>query len=176
VFTLKTVPPIKALTLLINAGFDQSLNNYQADSMRILAPCIFILLLGLPLNKTLAQTETKTAVEVSASSNDLVGQRLVYQIKEGIRKSSNMRLTYDDESRLQLLIITLERDQINPGSSTIYSITWTYKMKGELLPYFVDNVLGTVGSMHVQEVADDKVAKTDDELERLMTFLKSIKQ
>lgn len=137
--------------------------------MKILAPWIFILLLGIPPNKALSQTATKTAVEVLSTSNDLAGQRLVYLIKEGIRKSSSMRLTYDDESRLQLHIVTLERNPQNPGSETVYTIAWTFKIKGEVYSYFLNNDIGFAGYLRLQEAADGEIAITDDQLSKFLT-------
>lgn len=67
-------------------------------------------------------------VEVLNTSNDTVGQRLVYYLKEGIRTSSSMTLTFDERVRMQVMVVTLDQDSRNPGYSTAYSVVLVWKI------------------------------------------------
>lgn len=65
---------------------------------------IMVCLLLFTTGSVLAQN--KMAIEIMHTGNDPVGLRLVYNIKEDIRKSAGLRLTTIDEPRLVLHITT----------------------------------------------------------------------
>jgi outer membrane protein assembly factor BamA len=55
---------------------------------------VFLLVLNLKLF-------SQVAIEVVDDSEDMVGQRLVFKVKEKFASSSIFRLTYKDEPRVQ---------------------------------------------------------------------------
>jgi hypothetical protein len=62
-------------------------------------------------------------VYVEANAPDSVGNRLVYAIREGIRRSSAMTLVdREQDGFISLKIVTLNPDESNTSLRTVYSI------------------------------------------------------
>jgi hypothetical protein len=109
-------------------------------------------------------------VIIDPNSNDMVGQRLIYLINEGIRKSESMRLVYDDNYQLALRITTTDPFPETPNVATIYSIAWTTYNSGSF-DYFYAHTVGKGGMNHVDQLADNVVAKTDQIVSELWNLI-----
>jgi len=112
-------------------------------------------------NSVLAQTE-EIAVEVIGSANDMVGKRLIYQIKEDIRRSSIMRLSITDENRFQLYISTMPKFDDDPSIATIYSVIWCITGPEMGMSLYLYSSLGYCGRDVVASSAENIVAQTDE--------------
>jgi hypothetical protein len=55
-----------------------------------------------------AEGGTKTPIALLHSGKDAIGIRLVYQIKEEIRKSASYRLSSIDEPKIILILVTMD--------------------------------------------------------------------
>lgn len=125
-----------------------------------------------------ADEAKKIIVEVEAFSDDFVGRRLVFNIKEMIRKSYAMELqtyNYDDiplsvVPRIKMIVRTIAKYKDNTSTATIYSVTWT--LSGEFehedtwcRDRYLVGTLGYCGSARVEETAESLVADTDDIVE-----------
>jgi len=122
----------------------------------------------------IAFPQNKIAVEVCHSGSDIVGRRLVYQIKEKIRRSGLLRLTTANEPRFRLSIITIDNavEKEYSGYSSSYSLAWILCVKKDFLEKkFITHNLGICGGNRVNEVAEGIVAETD---EMVSDFLKVI--
>lgn len=125
-----------------------------------------LLLLTLPLLLAALQASaqqklpdpSKVAVDVTA--DDSVGLRLVYQIKELLRASKGMSLVPEEESGVQLHVVTLDPDDPDGGLRTVYSIVWTIVDLCGLQAYWTSTV-GTCGGSKVESCAASIVATTD---------------
>ncbi|MDD3582155.1 MAG: hypothetical protein PHW74_14205 [Desulfobacca sp.] len=109
-------------------------------------------------------------MEVYHSGDDSVGQRLVYRIKEEIRQSSSLRLTKSDEPRILVSIVTLEKDELYPGRSTIYSMVIRAEIDEE---YYLNQFVGFCGVKRIKDVAEEIIAEID-KLEKAFDNLKYI--
>lgn len=130
------------------------------------------LLFGLSFS-ALAQMK----IYVAPSTQDIVGSRLVYAIKEGIRRSSGMSLVdRDEDSALTVNIVTLDPDQGSQMSSTrtIYSVVWTVKtFHATPVDMYLTNSVGLCGAGKVSECADTLVANTDEQATKVGGWLRS---
>lgn len=99
--------------------------------------------------------KAQTSVYISAAVNENIGERLIYNIKEEIRRSSSIKLTSLEESFIQVHFVSMDYD--NKGYSIIYSlvITWGAKQK------FYKHYVGVCGNYVVNEVAEELVAYID---------------
>lgn len=113
-----------------------------------------------------AQTTHKVAIEIINRSEDPVGTRLVFQIKEKIKGSNIFRQAKASEPRLQLIINSIDQDADNPGASTVYSVIWTFANADES-PAMLNNTLGVCGSERVANAAETILAETDKIVEIL---------
>lgn len=104
------------------------------------------------------QIKGQVAVYLDDTSKDLVGQRLVYKIRECIRESNGLNLALiENKSIIQLRIITLDTNSYR----TIYSAVWTVRIaKNKTSLYYTHNV-GTCESSRITDVAEGIVADTD---------------
>jgi len=141
-------------------------------------PLLILLIILLSLNYSRAQ-ELKVPIEINDKSVDnMVGRSLVYHIREGIRKSSEMRLTIDNETKILVAITTTPEHAEKPNVSCIYSAIWMLSDSTYPFPLYLYSVIGSCGSESVQSSADNIVAETDKlflDIKKLVNKLKSNK-
>lgn len=118
----------------------------------------------LPLVFLFAKEIEPMPVEVVDLSDDMVGERLVYYVKEGIRESNAFRLTNSDESRVKLIISTMDRFQDTPNISSQYCVVWVFVGASNSdfpWPIYLNHTIGYCGSDVVKTSAEGIVASTD---------------
>lgn len=121
------------------------------------------LLVGLLLWRV-AAAGWVVAVHVDADSDDNVGSRLVYAIKEGIRRSAGLSYTDDpDHAAIGISIITgdPEKKGDGGGTRTVYSIVFSRTQHNSITSDFLGHILGVCGIDRVASCADGIVADTD---------------
>lgn len=116
---------------------------------------------------TLSAQQNKIPVYINFSGEDLVGEKLFYAIKEDIRKSSSMELSYNIEYSLVLNIVSVDYNPKNSGNACIYSITWCVQLDISNPQYYSTSSVGTCGLDRVVDVAGRLVALTDDKIGQL---------
>lgn len=124
-----------------------------------------------------AQAQAGMPVYVQATAPDAVGNRLVYAIREGIRRSSAMRLVdREQDGFLSLRIVTLDPDESSSSSlRTVYSIVWITKTLHEPpVSMYLTNSVGVCGANMVLQCADNLVADTDNQATFVRGVLRSI--
>jgi hypothetical protein len=113
-----------------------------------------------------ADKPVKFKIQVVDNSSDLVGQRLVYQLKEKIRASHSMDLIPNcDNGCWRIIVYTLDKepdDSALKGRATVFSVIWLgmpQNQPGTAL--FLDSTIGYCGSERVVETAENIIAHTD---------------
>ncbi len=108
----------------------------------------------------------KTPVSVSATTEDSIGSRLAFTIREGIRRSASMELV--DEARYAFVRIHLVT--LNPDASkgkelwTAYSIVWTRSFKKyPSFEQYLTQTVGTCGADRLEECGASIIARTDEQ-------------
>jgi len=121
-------------------------------------------LFGISANAAATEKEKYLLpVYVSADcDNDTVGQRLVYKIREALRRSASMKLadTYS-ESIVQSSIVCLSPKESDRGVITRYSHAVTFMNSKGTYDYQLTHGVGTCGSDRVDSCADTIVASID---------------
>jgi len=102
-----------------------------------------------------------TNVEVLDNSEDTGGARIVYKVKELIRKSSSMTLTAKATPRLVINISTMAYGDSDRSYLSIYSVIWTIVTPTAVAPFYANSTMGYVGASRVGETAENIVAITD---------------
>lgn len=122
--------------------------------------------------------QAQTAVWVEATAPDMVGSRLVYAIKEGIRKSSGLRLVDRiEDSALRLHMTTLDpnQNQRNANYSTAYAIAYTGRtLQTPPVDAFITQLIGTCGADVVDQCAQSVLARTDQQAEFLRSVFREV--
>ncbi len=116
---------------------------------------------------TISAQQQKIPVFINYSGEDLVGEKLFYVIKEEIRKSSSMELSYNIENSLVLNIVSTDYDANSPGNACVYSIAWCVQFSLSLPQYYYTSSVGSCGLDRVEDVAGRLVAMTDDKIAQL---------
>jgi len=119
---------------------------------------------------------TSLKVSIAATADDLVGGRLVYAIKEGVRRSAGMQLVNRvQDGLIQVKIVTLDPDKDNKsGSRTIYSVVWTLQtFHNPPVTMYLTNSVGFCGSARVAQCADGLVADTDAQVSEVRGWIES---
>jgi hypothetical protein len=100
-------------------------------------------------------------------SNDMVGGRLIYALKEQVRASQTYRLTTDpSESSIKVFVSTMNPDK-GLNNRTIYSIVHLgYNLDAERWLYR-NSFLGITGTLKVTESAESLMADIDTTAEIL---------
>jgi hypothetical protein len=105
--------------------------------------------------------------------NDTVGQRLIYRIREGVRRSSAMKLTesYID-STVQIGLVCLDPGLSEKGYVSRFSYAISFLNHKGYYDYHLSHGIGACGSSRVDQCADDIVADLDMEIGKLRRRLR----
>lgn len=99
---------------------------------------------------------------VIAAADDSVGSRLVYALREGVRRSAGLKyVAQRDDSEMTITVLTLGVDGKNDGHRTIYSVVWTRPFIVRFDEY-IDHIVGVCGAERIRECADHLLAITDE--------------
>jgi hypothetical protein len=115
---------------------------------------------GLLFTSTCANAQVWNT-EVIEAAEDAVGQRLVFAVKESIRRSASMNLTTENIGRLSIIISAMARFPVQPHIATIYSVVWVFRTPQNQLGTYLDSTIGFAGTDVVQRSAEGIVARTD---------------
>jgi hypothetical protein len=110
-----------------------------------------------------------TRVAVVSFADDMVGQSLVYEVKEEFRDSSRFKLV-ENNNAFRVLISTMPKEKGNKSISTIYSVKWIFVTEEKMLPYYIDSSMGYCGRDVVESSARSIVASTDQVLSDLQDY------
>lgn len=134
----------------------------------------FLLYAFLPLPLLAEGSGVVMPVEIQATSNDNVGQRLVYFLKEDIRQSPSMKLAPESKAlRLQVKLVTLDPTSNKLGYATVYSVVFTVTGPAGGLPYYLNQFVGQCGTTRVQECAQDLLVQTSKASDAIVSLLKN---
>ena len=123
--------------------------------------CISILLVLLP-TLCFAQPNTRIPVEVDiVSVTDRIGDLLAYEVKEGIRRSSTMRLTYDIEPRIRIILHTMAEYGEDSHLACALAVVWVLDRPDDMNIFLGCN-LCYCGVDAVEANAKAIVANTDE--------------
>lgn len=117
---------------------------------------------------TASDGHSQVSIRVDSSGDDIVGKRLVYNVKEELRESSAFKLL-STNATINMLIHTMDRFPDSPNVSTMYSVVWLYTANNQRT--YLDSTLGFAGADVVDQSAETIVANTDDLLEQLRRIL-----
>ena len=117
-------------------------------------------------------------VQVVSTTDDQVGKRLVYALKEQIRQSTSLQISLDDsELGMQANLVTLEQYPDSPGTATVYSLVLTWNNPEQPFPFMLTQYTGYCGSSRVESCAKTLVAEISDQSDKLMQlFIKASKR
>ena len=120
--------------------------------------------------------QAQMPVHIEATTPDSVGNRLVFAMREAIRRSSSMTLEDRAEDGFLLLkVVTLNPDESARSNRTIYSIVWISKTLHETpVQMYLTNSVGLCGTSRVQHCAEDIVAETDRQASFIRGLLRAI--
>ncbi len=143
----------------------------MVNSIKLL-PLILTLLIAFQ-----GELLSQIPVEVVDNSEDMVGQMLVYRVKEKFRESNLFYLPLISKGfRFRVQISTMDRfkgDKLSENISTIYSVVWLlYDDEKFIFPIYLDHTLGYSGRDVVGIAAEDIVAKTDKIVSQLGELIK----
>jgi hypothetical protein len=100
-------------------------------------------------------------VHLTATTDDSVGNRLAYAIKEAVRASGQLELVpLRDDAFVSMDLVTLDLDK--DGARTVYSLVLnTRDLDSEGLFHYQSSMVGSCGSSKVAECAQGVVANVD---------------
>ena len=129
--------------------------------------CLMLLALAV----TASAQEGKSYLPVhlySQCDNDSVGQRLAFKVREGLRRSSSMKVadSYGD-SVIQMSLVCLDPSAGERGSVSRYSYSITFLNTKGYYDYQLTHGVGNCGTRRVDECADGLVADIDSEVGKL---------
>jgi len=132
--------------------------------MRSVAFLILLSLSWSPFASADGPPKEKIFVSVEGGGDDPVGKTLIYQLREGLRKSSAFELVMrEEDSTMQIRIATMDPDK-GKGNWTVYSVVWTGSLPapGSGLRHFLRQFLGGCGMHRVEDAAGQIIAETDN--------------
>jgi hypothetical protein len=147
---------------------------------KLVAVFLFVLVSA----SALAQ-DAKVAVSVAHSGADAIGKRLAFAVREAIRSSSGYRLVGQDDSTLEVKLVTLD-PETSPQSANYWTMASITIVMTNFIPYekgnpqtwypiYLTSVAMTVGSSRTEEQAKSVLATLDDALELFRVSARSSK-
>jgi hypothetical protein len=126
-------------------------------TLLVMMACCFLL---FP-NNGLTQQKV-VAVEVVHTGTDSLGKKLAYLVEESIKRSGELRLTNDHETRMRIYLVSVDIFEDIPGKATAFG--WTATIKNPTGPeIYLNSGEGTSVNMPVNRLADKLVAIFDKE-------------
>jgi hypothetical protein len=132
--------------------------------MKTIVISVFIVVAAKCPSYAQEHSVVKVPIEVDSLSDDSVGERLAFQLREKIRRSTGYILTSANEPHMTLVLRTTDRDCLGKDKSTIYSIVWTFK-KDKDIHFYIDSAIGHVGNNVIEQAAEGIIARTDSIME-----------
>ena len=97
------------------------------------------------------------------STKSILTNLFIYDIKEGIRKSSIMKIYNPNKDKYKIVIymMTIPKYENNPDSAIIYSVVWRYESNDYDKSIYIGATLGYCGNQVYKEYAKNLVVYTD---------------
>ena len=119
----------------------------------------------------------QTAIWVDAdTSDDYVGQRLAFALKEAVRGSSAMKVVdRPQDGSIYVRMLTMNPDKSNGGNlRTTYSITWTVQtLHSTPVEMYLTSTVGICGSDRVNSCAQNLAATTDEQASQVRRWVQN---
>jgi len=113
-------------------------------------------------------------VEINSTTPDVVGQRLVFALKEGIRSSSSLGISFDQSKpRMQVNVVTLDQSTTSSGYSTVYAVVILWNNPAQPFPLYLTQFVGYCGSNRVRECADGLVANVSEQADGMLKLFQA---
>ncbi len=145
-------------------------STHMSQVMRTL--CIVILLCTIAF-----QSYAQTAIWVEAdASDDMIGSRLAYSIRETIRKSSGMKLVdRSEDASIYLHFLSINPDKrSNENYRTSYAVTWTVQtFHTPPVEMYLTSSVGICGSDKVSSCAEGIAATTDEQAQKIRRWIRN---
>ena len=109
-------------------------------------------------------------VEINGDASDVVGSKILYNVREDIRKSTYMGLFFKpDQPRIQIHFLTIDpnENKQNAGISTVYSCVITWAKKDREYPLYVTSFVGICGESRMEGCAEDIVSRISREADNM---------
>jgi len=129
--------------------------------MRMLNKFLILALLVSPCSSALAQNDVIPVYVRSLCSDDPVGNRISFKVREGVRKSSAMRLVESPEDAVFKMSLKCIEPKHNEGYASDFSYTLTATNLDGYYDYAIKYGVRSCGSSRVDECADGLVADMD---------------
>jgi hypothetical protein len=125
---------------------------------------LYVLAFVFCLLITEAKSGDKIPIEVDHYGKDSIGIRIVYELKEAIRRSQAYRLSNIDDQRFIIDMISVEEFPGTSNNASIYAVVWlAYARVGKVFTkIYISQLIGACrDDKQVKETAADIMAMTD---------------
>lgn len=113
-----------------------------------------------------SSVDAKTSVEVVGNSDDNLGLRLIFLVKERVRSTTSLELTFDEEKpRLRVSVVVIDPTKSLEARSSgrvLYSVVIVNASKGVKYSYHLDNYINSIGRDRLDDAAEEIVARISE--------------
>lgn len=104
----------------------------------------------------------RVPVFVEAVGEDVLGQRLVFELREALRTSAGFRLAKAGDKALRMRVAAVPEFKERPQIGSAYAVTWLFSEGGNVLSYYLESGLGLVDETRLKGEAQSLAARTDE--------------
>lgn len=141
-------------------------------SIKSLAAMLLLVVNGFALAQS-----AKMHVFLDSTAEDTQGARLVYAVKEQIRRSSSMQLSDTEKTSVfQLHLITMDPDQRNVQTIYSFAVTLANLSASGFFPLYIDSTVGSCGSSVIDQCANSIVARLDQNISAVRASFEATKK
>jgi len=113
-----------------------------------------------------SSVDAKTSVEVVGNSDDNLGLRLIFLVKERVRSTTSLELTFDEEKpRLRVSVVVIDPTKSLEARSSgrvLYSVVIVNASDGVKYSYHLDNYINSIGRDRLDDAAEEIVARISE--------------
>lgn len=100
-------------------------------------------------------------IVVEHFGDDELGGTLALKLKENFRKSVLFRLADKKQKSIRIRVVSSSEFNERPEIGSIYSVVWTFAESEDVVPFYLDEQIGTVNVTNVDTTAAKLMNSTD---------------
>ena len=137
-----------------------------------------LVLLGSAVGLALpVRAQAQTAIYLETTVPDRVGRQLMFELREGLRRSAGLSLAdRSQDARIHVRVVTLDPNEgASSGLMTVYSAVVTFRTFHDTpVDAYLTSYVGTCGSNRTSHCAQTLLAGIDEQASTMRAVLRNV--
>ena len=138
----------------------------------VLAPFLLMVSLIAPV-----MAQAQTPIYLQATAPDRVGRQLMFELREGLRRSAGLSLAErPQDARIHVRVVTLDPSEgPSSGYSTVYSAVITFQTFHDTpVDAYMTSYVGTCGNSRTSSCAQSLLSGIDEQATSIRALIRDV--